>query len=353
VRIAYFAHVNGGSRSGVFHKIAGQVEQWRAQGETVRVFVLTRDDVAQWQSSLGNAVICQYAGGLSRMKAVMRLVQAVRKFSPQVLYLRRDMFYPQMLWLPAKAALAVEVNDDDLQEYALGSWIRAFYNARTRGILLRKARAIVFVTSELSDRRSFRRYSGAHVVITNGIRLDAYPTLQAPDGDRPRLVFIGTAGQPWHGVDKVVRLATLQHEWRFDIIGMTDVGPASPRNIAWHGPLERADALPILAGADVGIGTLALHRISMDESSSLKLREYLALGLPVIYANRDLDADGLGPYALRIANTESNVVDELPRIEGFVQQSRGVRVPRSSVAHIDVTCKERQRLALFDDLAGV
>ena len=84
----------------------------------------------------------------------------------------------------------------------------------------------------------------------------------------------------------------------------------------------------------------------------MKVREYLAVGLPVIYANRDLDADGLHGLGLRIANTESNVVDELPRIEAFMQGCRGVRVPRSSVAHIDVARKEEQRLALFDDIAS-
>ena len=351
MRIAYFAHVNGGSRSGVFHKIAGQVEQWRAQGHIVRVFLLTRDDGVQWQARLNDAVVCRYDGPVSRMWAVTTLVRALRRFSPRIAYVRRDLFYPQMLWFPKTAALVVEVNEDDLREYALGSRVRAHYNALTRDIMLRRATALVFVTSELSTHPSFRRYPGRHLVITNGIRLDAYPTLPAPDGDHRRLVFIGTAGQTWHGIDKLVTLAALRSDWRFDIIGMRDEAQASLPNIVWHGPLQRPEALPILARADVGVGTLALHRLSMDESSSLKLREYLAVGLPVMYANKDLDADGLGSSVLKIANTETNVVDELRNIEAFVQRSRGVRVARSSVAHIDVARKEEQRLTLFDELA--
>jgi len=351
MRIAYFAHVNGGSRSGVFHKIVGQVEQWRAEGHTVRAFVLTRDEVGEWQSKLGDAVVCGYDGALSRMGAVLKLVRATRRFGPTIVYLRRDLFYPQTLWFPPKAALVVEVNEDDLSEYALGPRLRAFYNARTRGVILRRARGLVFVTHELSVHSSFRRYRGKRAVVTNGIRLDSYPTFPAPMGEHPRLVFIGTAGQPWHGVDKLVRLASMKPDWRFEIIGMRNETQAPLPNVSWHGPLERARALEILARADVGVGTLALHRNSLNEACSLKVREYLAVGLPVIFANRDLDADELGGLALRIANTESNIVDELARIEEFVERSRGRRVPRSSVAHIDVARKEQQRLSLFEEIA--
>jgi hypothetical protein len=354
MRIAYFAHVNGGSRSGVFHKIAGQAEQWRTEGHIVRVFVLTRDDAAHWQRALGDALVCRYDRVLSRMTAMTKLVRAMRRFHPKVVYLRQDLFYPQMLCFPAHAALIVEVNTDDLYEYALGRRIRAFYNARTRDIMLRRARGLVFVTSELSLHPSFRNYPGKHCVVTNGIRLEAYPTFPPPASEHPRLVFIGTAGHSWHGVDKLVTLAAMHSDWRFDIVGMRNETHTSPPNINWHGPLERAEALGVLAHADVGVGSLALHRDGLNEACSLKVREYLAVGLPVLYANRDADADGLDPYTLEIANTESNVVDELPRIEAFVERSRGlrVRVPRSSVAHIDVAQKERQRLALFEDLAG-
>jgi hypothetical protein len=286
------------------------------------------------------------------MGALLRLVRATRIYKPAIVYLRRDLFYPQTLWLPAKAALAVEINEDDLSEYALGRRVRALYNARTRGITLRHAQGLVFVTHELSVHPAFRRYRGMRAVVSNGIDLDSYPTFPAPTGEHPRLVFIGTAGQPWQGIDKLVAMASMKREWRFEIIGMRNVTGAPLPNIAWHGPLERSAALEILARADVGVGTLALHRKSMNEACSLKVREYLAVGLPVMYANSDPDVDGLGSLALRIANTESNVIDELRRIEDFVERSRGVRVPRSSVAHIDVARKERQRLALFEKIAG-
>jgi hypothetical protein len=123
-------------------------------------------------------------------------------------------------------------------------------------------------------------------------------------------------------------------------------------NITWHGVLDRKGVLEVLADADVGVGTLALHRKSMQEACPLKMREYLAVGLPVMYGYQDPDIDALGPFALRIPNTETNVVDDLTRIDDFVVRCRGIRVPRSSVAHIDLARKEERRLALFHELVG-
>jgi hypothetical protein len=116
--------------------------------------------------------------------------------------------------------------------------------------------------------------------------------------------------------------------------------------------LNRDEVVQVLARADVGIGSLALHRNQMFGGSPLKVREYLAVGLPVLYAYDDADADVLDGYVLRIANTESAITDEIDRIDAFVNRSMGVRVPRSSVGHIDTATKERQRLALFEDVAG-
>lgn len=355
MRIAYFAHVNAARRSGVLHKIAGQIDRWSAAGHDVRLFVATRDRDDPWSERLGDAVrVRRYDGPVSRIRAMTGLVEGVRAFRPDLVYLRWDLFYPPMLRFPRRAPLVVELNTDDEAESALGSRVRSTYNRLTRGLLLGRARGFVFVTSELSAKPSFAGFKATHRVVTNGIELAAYPSLPTVEGPAPRLAFVGTADQPWHGVDKLVDLAGRRPAWRFDIMGLdADTalisGPA-PDNVVWHGALDRASVVEVLATADIGVGTLALHRKAMTEACPLKVREYLAVGLPILYGYTDPDADDLGRYVLRIDNTETNVIDALDAIDDFVTRSRGVRVPRLAVAHIDVAVKEGQRLALFDDL---
>ncbi len=355
MRIAYFAHVNAARRSGVLHKVAGQVDRWTAAGHEVRLYIATRDRDDPWSERLGTKVVVRrYDSPFSRIKAMARLVESVRAFRPSLVYLRWDLFYPPMLRFPRRVPLVVELNTDDEAESALGSRVRSTYNRLTRGLLLGRARGFVFVTSELSAKPSFAGFRAVHRVVTNGIELSAYPSPPAVEGPAPRLAFVGTADQPWHGVDKLVELAARRPAWRFDIMGLDAdtalIGGPAPANVAWHGPLDRAQVVEVLATADIGVGTLALHRKSMTEACPLKVREYLAVGLPILYGYADPDADALGRYTLRIDNTETNVIDALDAIDDFVTRSRGVRVPRPDVAHIDVAVKEAQRLALFDEL---
>jgi hypothetical protein len=244
MRIAYFAHVNEGRASGVVAKITSQLEQWRHVGHTARLFLATKDTDLAWTDALGDVTVERYSGYPSRLVAMTRLVRSVRGFGPDVVYLRWDLFYPPMLALPSKRPLVAEINTDDLAEYALDRGIRARYNRLTRGLILGRADALVFVTSELSQRPAFRGASARRVVITNGIDLVDYPELPAPTDGPPRLVFVGGAIAPWHGVDRILELADRRPGWQFDIVGR-DGPPQGGGNVHWHGTLER-DAL--LAG---------------------------------------------------------------------------------------------------------
>jgi glycosyltransferase involved in cell wall biosynthesis len=320
-------------------------------GHDARLFLMTRDNPVAWEARFTNIAVYPFAGPVGRMMALNRMILAIRSWRPSVLYLRWDLFYPQLLLLPRHVPLVVEINTDDLKEDAHESSARATYNRRTRSMLFRRAQGLVFVTNELSELRSFSGYKARHQVITNGIDLASYPHFEPPGNERPRLVFVGSAGQPWHGIDKIASLARQRPDWRFDVVGMLDEGIAAPDNVQWHGPLERAAVLDVLSHADVGMGTLALHRKGMNEATPLKVREYLAVGLPVICPYLDPDTTTIPEYALQISNTESNVADDLSAIDGFVERSKGIRVPRARIAHLDVTAKEQQRLDLFRELA--
>lgn len=348
MRIGYLAHVNNGRGSGVVAKLAGQSGCWRAAGHETRFFVATRDADAGWAAGLGQRTVERYSRFASRLGGMARLVRAIRRFAPDALYVRFDIFYPPMLFLPRRP-FVVEINTDDLAEFALGGRIRAIYNALTRRLLLMRANALVFVTSELAGGASFQGFRARRVVISNGIDLAAYPILDGPSDGPLTLVFVGGGGEPWQGVDKVLELARRRPGWRFDLVGELDVADA-PSNVRLHGRVERHRLLEILASADVGLGTLALHRKGLTEASPLKLREYVAVGMPVVYGHLDPDIDRLGPLALRISNTPTNVVDELDRISAFVEGARGQRIPRSVLEDVAMSAKEAERLRLFESL---
>ena len=322
--------------------------RWRAVGHEAQLFLFTRDETYEAANVPETPVVGRHGGPISRVVVMNDLISRIRRFRPDVLYWRSSTFYAPILRNPRSAALVVEVNTHDVHEYALGYKTRRIYNRLTRGVLLGRARALVFVTPELAQAGAFRAYPADRYVIANGIDLDVYPQLPAPCNDHPTLAFVGSPGQRWHGVDKLVALAAMRPQWRFDIVG--EDAPAGPvsSNVTFHGVKDRAGVLDVLARADVGVATLALHRKSMEQSSSLKMREYLAVGLPVIYAGSDPDVDDIVPHVLRIPNTESGVMESAADIDQFVRAARGARVPRDCIAHLHVERKERERLAIFE-----
>jgi hypothetical protein len=103
----------------------------------------------------------------------------------------------------------------------------------------------------------------------------------------------------------------------------------------------------------VACGTLALHRNNMEEASTLKVREALAFGVPLIIAYRDTDLEGVAAdRILRLPNTPNNVSENIEAIKDFAYRMMGKRVERALIANrIDQCAKEQERLAFFVEIA--
>jgi glycosyltransferase involved in cell wall biosynthesis len=271
------------------------------------------------------------------------------EWNPDIVYHRADLWYPCIARLARRIALVLEINTDDLREYCLSPGLRCVYNRLTRGLLLGGSAGLVYVSRGIANLPHFRVYNKQHIIIGNGVSLRHYTQLPKPCNPTPRLVFIGKPGHPWHGLDKILLLAERKGDWVFDIIGPTDYWRNVP-NVTFHGPLRRAEYEPILAKSDIAIGPLALHRIGITEGSSLKVREYLAYGLPVILEGKDTDFPGPVPFILELPSSEDNVIAGMASIEAFVRAWQGRRVPREWVSHLDIECKEKIRLSFLREV---
>lgn len=133
---------------------------------------------------------------------------------------------------------------------------------------------------------------------------------------------------------------------------MCGEGAAVPPNIHLHGFLDRSAYLSILARADVGIGTLALHRKGMEEASPLKVREYLACGIPILLAYEDTDLSGANfDFVLQISNTEDNLRSHVEDIRQFAFDMQGRRANREAISPlIDIIQKNVLRLKFLEDI---
>jgi hypothetical protein len=355
VKIAYIVHFRGGTETGIFHKVARQSDTWSRSGHEVGLFVTTDPASAADWKSLPQAV--SVSGGSSGARSLLlgreRLAQRVLRWRPDVVYARHTLVYPGLLRVARRFPLVIEINSDDVAEFRGVSPRRYRFARMTRGLLLGRAAGLVFVTRELAANPCFTRFRKPGVVIANGIPLDQVEALPPADNALPRLIFLGHPHTPWHGLDQLELLASGFPEWQFEVVGPDGTELSRTHtNVRTHGVMTPAEFAPLMAEADVAIGSLGLYRNHMNEASPIKVREYLAYGLPVIVGCRDTDFPDGAPFMLTVPNRPGGVTERLPAIEAFVSSWIGRRVPRGLVAGIDSAAKERQRLAFIERLAS-
>ena len=350
MKIAYLLNVGAGKESGVLKKIVEQAAVWLAQRHEVKLFMQWPDDNI-W-SGLKTLPVETFAP-LTRRQRYTRSglgVPQVLAWKPELVYQRFSTFYPPYRRLLKAQPVVLEVNTDDLTEYRYQRKWRSFtYHRLTRGLVLKYAAGLVYVTRNLSQKPYFTSYRKPGIVIANGIDLSQYNPLPPPNHSQPHLTFIGTPGWPWHGVEKVVQLARIFPDWRFDIVGYqrSDIDQDAPPNVFFHGMLDGDSYQKLLTKTDVSIGTLAYHKIRMQEGCPLKLRQYLAYGLPTIIAYQDTDFPEGHPLILQLPNTTDNIESHQEQIRQFVERVKGTRIARESIMSIDSTQKEHKRLEFF------
>ena len=109
--------------------------------------------------------------------------------------------------------------------------------------------------------------------------------------------------------------------------------------------METADMAAIFFKADIGVGTLALHRKNMQEASPLKIAEYVFWGLPVITAYNDVNLKGLD-FNLELDNKEDNIhSSSLAKISAFVAKNASLILDEKERNLISMEYLESLRIA--------
>lgn len=351
VRISYLAIWSGGPGSGVGRKLLAQAQAWQAEGHEVHLSLLTRDPA--WKAISATipvrAFVCPSARALpSTWPALM---QTVDSFNPELLYVRQTIWVPGLASLMRRHCSVMEIQTDDVQELALHRW-KGWWNRWTRRWVLDACTGFVFMTGELSQRSCFSSCGQPRAVVANPV--PAFGGETASDyRSRPRLLYIGTPGQTWHGEDLIIRLASALPEYDFDMVGTAapQDGPQQA-NIVWHGWLEREQYHRVFSTATVGLGSLGLHRLGMVEACPLKVREYWAHGLPAIIGYQDTDFPNGAPFLLRLPAHDQGVEQSITEVRAFVQRWHGRRFDASLVDGLRVQAKERLRLAFFQQIVN-
>lgn len=189
---------------------------------------------------------------------------------------------------------------------------------------------VVLVSGErlLEDKR---KLDPATRLVTHGVEVEHFrqaldPGLRspAPEGSSgPVVGFFGLVAD-WVDLDLVAFLARARPEWTFLLIGKVDTDVTAIEglaNVRLVGPLPYADLPAWCRGFDAAILPFRINELTLN-SNPLKLREYLAAGLPVV-ASALPEAERLSPL-VRIGRDSDHFLELLDDIL-VVEGSRGPR----------------------------
>lgn len=169
--------------------------------------------------------------------------------------------------------------------------------------------------------------------IDNGVSVDAVPLKSGSVSSDGKMHLLAVAAMSkWQGYDRIIRgLAEWDdpkaENYIIDMVG--DEGDGSllewkklaldchlEKQVLFHGRLSGEALTRMYESARIGLGSLGMYRKGMDSGSVLKIREYMARGLPFIYANEDPALSDDMPWCIKFPNDGTPICME--RVDDFI-----------------------------------
>lgn len=153
---------------------------------------------------------------------------------------------------------------------------------------LRFVAGLIGVTDEIREYQVARSRRKAiwSATYPNGIDGDFIP-VEDLRSEVPRFIFIASSFLPWQGLDLLIESARgSDRNFIIDVVG--DVPEdlvnraARDQRFLFHGHLSNESIRTIARHADMGVSSLALDRMGLSQACALKVRQYLAWGLPAL-----------------------------------------------------------------------
>lgn len=231
--------------------------------------------------------------------AYLRLAAAIRRFRPDVIYERYQLYFPTGIWAKRRhqLPLILEVNAPLFEERAKFSTIALpRLAAWSERFVWTAADHVLPVTEVLADKVRAVGVPDARIsVIPNGIDFERFRDLPAVEeakaaaglAGRTVLGFIGFI-RDWHGLDRVVRYIAERADPALHLLMIGD-GPERESLLALAkqlGVAAQVTATGIVPREQVGrwlrAFDVALQPDVTEYASPLKLFEYLYVGLAVL-----------------------------------------------------------------------
>lgn len=201
---------------------------------------------------------------------------------------------------------------------------------------IKKSAGTIAVTQEILDYQRKRAQVGSRkeFLYPNGVFFDQGPV---PDSrtEIPGLLFVAGHFASWHGLDLLLdEISLSRDQFVLHLVGDLSeddhVRASMDKRIVLHGRLAANAIRNIAESCSLGLSSFALDRKGMTEACTLKVREYLVMGLPVYAGHKEVFPNSFDFYR--------NGAISLPDILSFARSVSSVsreQVAASAKPYID------------------
>ncbi len=261
--------------------------------------------------------------------------------------------YQMIKSIEKKSKLVVEITSFPPYTEKAKNVLRAFYHMLSKKWWERSAKYVTLFTGigEHADEYLGRPFMN----IDNGIDISFIPPRAESKNNDGKIHILAVASMcEWHGYERIIQgLAEWKNEkskeYIIDLVG--DEGDGSlekwkklaielgvSEQVVFHGRMT-GDALTGMYNmASIGICSLALYKIGFNTGSVLKLREYMARGLPFVYAHDDPHMSEDMPWCIRISNNEEPVrMDDIDLFVNRIAEIKDISNQMREYARIHMT----------------
>lgn len=327
MKIAYIYLGAGATESSVQRKIRAQINALNAQGcSTTGIFFTAAANVPDEENQiLWKSVFVPHKGWFQSLKERKSMTRALYAWATEnaavydKIYVRN--YRPTRWWYmfirKFKRKVIVEHQTKEIDELMalwntnpfgwrpshflswlehniIPYWQEKIYGALSNGVV----KKLVAVTGEIADYEKKRAVFGKPTtyVIGNGIQTKDFQLATRPpfDGTELNLLMLigGTTETDWHGVDLI--LDSIEQykgncKVKLWVAGSLSEQMRNHPNVKYLGFCQRDQLNEFCSSIHLAIGSFALQRKGLTEASTLKVREYMARGIPAVIGHSDAD----------------------------------------------------------------
>lgn len=246
--------------------------------------------------------------------------------------LRYPLYDPFLgILLRNRKSIITEHHTKEIEEYKLQGSKRYYLEKWFGNKWLKGFGGIIGVTDELRQYEILRSKTKAKsIFIPNSIPVENTNfhdnELKVFEHSPLRLTMVANF-RPWHGIHSIVKgvkeYNQLSDKYILNLVGempqeLIETLKKFPQ-VKLHGFKNSKDLKSIYNQTDIGLSGYSLEVKQMKEATTLKVREYYANGIPVVFGH--LDKAFPDDFKYKYYNTEFNI----PEILDFAEKIKGVR----------------------------